>query len=146
MYRALWQERRSMIARSLAPFAVLVILATGNDARADGDEWLGRDKAIHFDLSLAMASGAYGLTSLKLDPMWQRAAVGAGFALAMGAGKELVDLAGSGDPSWKDFAWDAIGVAVGVGIALAIDALTRGAEAGPAPATRATAGGLQIRF
>jgi len=132
-------------ARATSWCVALVVATRACDARADGDEWLGTDKAVHFELSVALASGAYGLSSLKVDSMPARAAIGAGFSLALGAGKELWDLSGHGDPSWKDFAWDAIGTAVGVGLALAIDAITRGASHEP-PATGANAGGLVVRF
>ena len=67
-------------------------------ARAD-DDWLGTDKALHFEVSVAMASGAYAISSLELQPMWQRGAIAAGFSLAIGAGKELYDMTGGGDPS-----------------------------------------------
>ena len=57
-----------------------------------------------------------------------------GLSLAVGASKELFDLAGFGDPSWKDLTWDVVGTAVGVGIAVTLDLAFRL----PAPApTRA---------
>ena len=56
-----------------------------------------------------------------LEPRWQRATAGASFSLSLGIGKEAYDAAGGGDPSFRDFTWDVIGTAVGVGIALLID-------------------------
>ena len=47
--------------------------------------------------------------------------VGASLALAAGIGKELWDLGGHGDASWKDLTWDAVGTATGVLTARAID-------------------------
>jgi putative lipoprotein len=89
---------------------------------ADPDPWLGPDKALHFGVSVGLAAGAYGVSSFVLDHPWQRAVAGASFSLTLGAGKELYDLSGHGDPSWKDFTWDVVGTAVGVGIALLVDA------------------------
>ena len=57
------------------------------------------------------------------DDVRVRLGVGAGFALTVGIGKELWDLAGHGDPSWKDLAWDALGTGVGVLIAWIVDRL-----------------------
>jgi putative lipoprotein len=90
-------------------------------AADDADPWLGPDKALHFGVSTVLASGSYAGAALLLDPPWQRALVAAGFTLSVGAGKELYDATGHGDASWRDFTWDAIGCAVGVGVALLID-------------------------
>lgn len=103
------------IAAAVAGFA--------NTARAaDPDPWFGPDKALHFGISAGLAGGGYALSSLVLERPWQRAVAGAGFSLTLGAGKELYDLSGHGDASWKDFTWDVAGTAVGVGIALLVDA------------------------
>jgi putative lipoprotein len=85
------------------------------------DAWLGPDKALHFGVSAGLAAGGYALSSLVLEKPWQRASAGAGFALSAGVAKELWDLSGRGDPSFKDLAWDGVGTAVGVGLALALD-------------------------
>src|SRR5262245_21991436 len=82
---------------------------------------VGRDKALHFGISAGLAAGGYAASTPFVDARWQRAALGSGFALCVGAGKELYDLSGHGDPSWKDFAWDVAGTAVGIAIALAVD-------------------------
>jgi putative lipoprotein len=50
-----------------------------------------------------------------------RLGVGGGFALALGAGKELWDLSGHGDASWRDLTWDAVGTVTGLAVAAAID-------------------------
>ena|SRR5688572_19789937 len=99
-------------------------------ARADTeDPWWGRDKALHFGVSAGLAAGGYAAASPLVEPRWQRATLGAGFALTLGAGKELYDWSGHGHASWKDFAWDVLGAAVGTAIALGIDlALDSGSE------------------
>jgi len=38
-----------------------------------------------------------------------RLAVGGGFAFSLGVAKELWDLSGHGDASWRDLTWDAVG-------------------------------------
>jgi putative lipoprotein len=107
----------------LALAAWVVAAAARAQAPADPDPWFAPDKAVHFAASAGIASGAYGLAGL-----WQpssealRLAVGGSAALAAGAAKELFDLAtGSGRPSWKDFAWDMAGTAVGLAVAWAVD-------------------------
>lgn len=89
------------------------------------DPWLGSDKALHLTLSTMAASGAYGVSTYYTDGIAARVAFGAGFGIAVGAAKEFLDLTGFGDPSWKDFAWDMIGTALGVGISVTIDVATR---------------------
>jgi len=90
---------------------------------ADPDPWFGPDKALHFGISVGLSAGGYGVSSLFLPKPYERAIAGGTFSLALGAGKELYDLSGHGDPSWKDFTWDVAGTAVGLGIALLVDAL-----------------------
>ena len=102
--------------------ALLVTGLSSNARAADPDPWFGPDKALHFGISAGLAGGGYALSALVLEKPWQRAVTGAGFSLLLGAGKELYDLSGHGDASWKDFTWDVAGTAVGVGIALLVDA------------------------
>jgi len=110
---------------------LLLALVTSSPARAQaapgtllGDSVRGQDKALHFGVSVALAGGAYLATSPVLSEGWQRAVAGASFALALGVGKEGFDLvSGLGTPSVIDLAYDVFGVATGIGVALAIDAV-----------------------
>lgn len=85
------------------------------------DAWTGPDKALHFSVSAGIAAGGYAGTALLTDDEHWRLGMGAGLALVAGAGKELYDLTGRGDPSWKDFTWDAIGTLTGVGLGWVLD-------------------------
>jgi len=85
------------------------------------DPWLGPDKALHFGVSLGLASGGYAASALVLEPRWARACAGGGLALLAGGAKELYDLNGGGNASWKDFTWDVLGAATGVGLAYVVD-------------------------
>lgn len=96
------------------------------------DDWLGRDKALHFGASAALASGGYLAGALASDSTWPRWAAGAGLALGAGVGKELWDLSGRGDPSWKDLAWDVAGTASGLAFAWAVERLIERLFARPA--------------
>ena len=117
---------RRPIVTGLALLLAGTSVATSAAAADDSDKWLGPDKALHFGVSVGLAAGGYGASALVLERPWQRALVGGTFSLTLGAGKELYDLSGHGDPSWKDFTWDVVGTAVGLGIALLVDAaLTR---------------------
>jgi putative lipoprotein len=109
---------------------------------ADPDPFWGPDKALHFVAGGALAAAGYAVTTSFTEDHWKAFAIGGGVALGAGAMKEGLDALGYGDPSWKDFAWDAIGAAVGLGIAFAVDAAVRGSwpplSASPAPTLRIT--------
>lgn len=92
----------------------------------ESDPWWGKDKALHFGVSVGLSAGGYGVSSLVLDERWQRATAGAAFSLTLGIGKELWDLSGHGNASYKDFAWDVAGTLVGTGLALALDLAVSG--------------------
>jgi len=105
---------------ALAMFVALTFCVA--TARAtEPDPWWGQDKAWHFGISVGLGAGGYAGSSLFLHERWQRAAAGTGFSLTLGAGKELYDLSGHGDASWRDFAWDVAGTVVGVGLACLVD-------------------------
>ncbi|MBM4360457.1 MAG: hypothetical protein FJ096_20310 [Deltaproteobacteria bacterium] len=92
----------------------------------DPDPWFGPDKALHFGASFALASGGYALGVATTESRWSGVLVGAGLALSVGAAKEGLDAAGLGVPSWRDFAWDCLGTALGLGVSVAFDAALRG--------------------
>jgi putative lipoprotein len=119
-----------MTSRRPVAFAVLFALglASASAKASEADPWFGRDKALHFGLSAAIAVGGYGVGSALSDDYAPRAAVAGGLAFGAGVGKEIVDLAGYGDPSWRDLTWDLVGSLVGVGLSLAVDAALRGSH------------------
>lgn len=91
---------------------------------AAADPWWGPDKALHLGVSGGLAATGYGVSSIWLGRPWQRAAAGAGFALTLGAGKELADWAGYGHPSYKDMLYNLAGTALGVTLAYLVDLAT----------------------
>lgn len=113
-----------MRARTTFLVAAAVLLGAGRRARGE-DRWLGRDKGLHAAASAAIAAAGYAASTPWIDAPAGRAAVGASLALTAGAAKEIWDARTGGDPSWKDFAWDAVGTAVGVGLALLVDRAAR---------------------
>jgi len=88
---------------------------------ANADPWFGRDKLLHFAASGSLAVVGYANASMLTESRPVR--VGAGAALAVGAGvaKELWDLDGHGDPSWRDLSWDLLGAATGLLISVGVD-------------------------
>ena len=93
-------------------------------ARADSanaDPWFGRDKLLHFAASGSLSVVGYANASMLTESRPLR--VGAGAALAVGAGvaKELWDLDGHGDPSWRDLSWDLLGAATGLLVSVGVD-------------------------
>jgi putative lipoprotein len=133
---------RKAAATALLAGALLSANATADDT----DRWLGPDKALHFGVSAGLAAGGYGISTLVLEQPWQRALAGGSFSLALGGGKELYDLSGHGDPSWKDFTWDALGTAVGLGIALLVDAALSPGSPKQEPSRTSGTAGMAIRF
>jgi putative lipoprotein len=122
---------------------LLAFVAASAPLPARADDWWGPDKALHFGVSAGIAGAAYGVSATVIEPRWGRAVAGASVALAAGGIKELVDLTGAGDPSWKDFTWDVLGTAVGVGIALAIDFAVRPSDS---KGLAAAPNGVVVRF
>ena len=103
------------------------VLAPSVAKAQDADPWIARDKAWHFDASLGIASLTYALATWKVtDSRGVGLAIAGGTTLAIGAAKEGYDAVSGGDPSWKDFAWDAIGTVAGLAIAWGMDLLLGG--------------------
>ncbi len=90
-------------------------------ARADADPWWAYDKAEHLLVCTGISSVGTTLSLPWVQSRWVRLAIGFGAAVVVGAGKELWDLSGHGDPSWKDFTWDVIGAATGALLATGIE-------------------------
>jgi putative lipoprotein len=110
----------------LAAACLLLSLAfAAASPAAAQDDWLGRDKALHFGISAALSASAYGVSAIWLEPPAYRTLIGASTALVAGAAKEVWDAAGHGDPSGKDFTWDLVGAVTGAGLALAVDLVVR---------------------
>lgn len=114
-----------------------VVLMIAAEARAqqatDTDPWFGHDKLLHFEASGSLAVVGYAVSAFKTDHRPTRVAAGVCLALGAGIAKETWDLAGHGDPSWRDLTWDVIGTTTGVLFAYAIDwAISR--LRGPSPA------------
>ncbi|MBX3204820.1 MAG: hypothetical protein KF764_07115 [Labilithrix sp.] len=114
--------------RAWAAAAVLValVLASSTTAAADPDPWLAKDKALHFGVSAGIAGAAYAASASVFEARGHALLAAGGVTLAIGAGKEVLDLAGFGTPSWKDFAADVAGTIVGLAIAWSVDLLVRG--------------------
>jgi putative lipoprotein len=116
------------LARSSVPLSLLVSLTTTladpqvvRAESANADPWFGRDKLLHFAASGSLAVIGYANASMLTEDRPVR--IGAGAALAVGAGvaKELWDLDGHGDASWRDLSWDFIGAATGLLVSVGVD-------------------------
>lgn len=80
------------------------------------DAWLAEDKLRHFTLSFGATTLGYGGARLALEPGSARALAG-GLALAAGVAKEVADVRAGTFFSFRDLAWDAAGVALGLTLA-----------------------------
>jgi putative lipoprotein len=137
---ALQVEMRLAIAACVALGATLL---SSSALASDADPWFGPDKALHFGLSVLLSAGGYATSCIWLDTRTERAVAGGTFSLTLGAGKELWDLSGHGDASWRDFSWDALGTGVGLALAVAGDALLSSKQSSK---VRASTQGLVLRF
>jgi putative lipoprotein len=115
-----------------AALAVTLLLAL--DARAaDPDPWFGADKAKHFAATSLLSSGGDAGAALFTPEERNRLVFGGILAMSVGVGKELWDLAGHGDPSWRDLTWDGVGTVFGLAVAWLVDEAWRHVIAAPVP-------------
>lgn len=124
--------------RLLPLLLVTVLLSLPQRATADPDPWFAKDKMLHFGVSAALAAGGYAVGTAVWDDRAPAVLTGAGVALAAGVGKELLDLAGYGHPSWRDLAWDVVGTGAGLLLAWGIDSLVRPSPSSPPVPSSAT--------
>src|SRR5205823_2549425 len=111
-----------------AALVAAILLSAPLARAADDDPWLGRDKALHFGVSAGIAAGGYAAGAAIFDARGHALLFGGAIAAGCGIAKETADLAGFGDPSWKDLAWDGIGTVVGLAVAWGVDLLVRGLD------------------
>ena len=136
----------------IATAVLLAVVAAPLEARAERvDPWFGRDKAYHFAASAGISATGYAFgAALLFDARGHALILGGALSLAAGAGKELLDLTGFGDPSWRDFTWDCIGNVTGLALAWSADLVIRGvSEKHPllvAPRISHDGAGAQIFF
>lgn len=112
--------------------ALALLVGGSSRARAaepDGDDWVGPDKAKHFGVSAGLAAVGYAGSATLLEARGHALILGGAVAFGAGVTKELLDLAGLGDPSWKDLTWDALGTVSGLAVAFGLDLLVRGVSA-----------------
>jgi uncharacterized protein YfiM (DUF2279 family) len=114
------------IGRLAPAVAMLVSSGIAPAARAGGDRWLGRDKALHFGATLVISGGSYAAASAMTQSRAARVAVALLAALAVGAAKEGYDALEYGDSSFRDLAWDGMGAVTGAAVAWGIDTWLRG--------------------
>lgn len=106
---------------------------------------LRRDDRLHLGLSSLIAFGTYGVVALVDEREQLRVGVGAAVALAAGIAKELWDLSGRGDPSWRDIGFDVLGTGVGLFAGWLLGLLVRHVR-GPDEPEAPTGAPLSLRF
>lgn len=106
----------------LAALATLAAALSLAAAPARADEWLGKDKALHFAGSVAVGSAAFAGSAWGMpehEP-WEWSAVSGSSVLFVGISKESIDLAMGKEFSAKDLAWDAAGGVVSLALNLLV--------------------------
>lgn len=138
------------VIRNAFAIWLAVVAAPAYAQAADPDPWFGKDKALHFAASSTIAAGGYAIGATVFDARGYALLFGGALAAGVGIGKEALDLAGLGDPSWRDLTWDGIGLAAGLAVAWSVDLLVRGV--GPthplliAPSVEPRGAGLTFRL
>lgn len=95
--------------------------AQEGSANTPADPWFATDKYLHGSISAGLAIAGYSATAFASHDVDLSLGVGAGLALGAGVAKELIDLHGPGDASWRDLTWDILGTASGLLVAWAAD-------------------------
>lgn len=105
----------------LSIFPKIVLCSTFHSTAFDSsrvveDPWFGQDKAKHFLASMLLTGSATYLAHAKADiPQSQSQIIGIGFAVSLGFIKECHDqMRPFGRFSWKDLAFDMLGIGVGI--------------------------------
>lgn len=128
--------------RTLSGAILVGIVFVATEARAaDDDPWFGDDKLLHYGVSAGIAGAGYVTGALLLGTRADGLALGAGMAAIAGVSKEVADYFGPGNASWKDLAWDGLGIVTGLGLAWGLDLLVRGVSA-EHPLFARTVGGI----
>lgn len=126
-----------MAPRAWCSLVLLLLLAplSAPGATPSGDDWLGRDKALHFGVSAGLAGAGYLGGALLFEESWAPWLTGAGLALGAGLGKELYDAGRAGNHfSFKDLTWDVLGTASGLAVSWLVEQLLlQGASGRGAP-------------
>ena len=122
------RQRPASRARRSVTSALLVsltgTLAAPQIARAnapDADPWFGQDKLVHFAASGSLAIVGYAGASMLTEDRPLRIGAGAALAVSAGVAKELWDLDGHGDASWRDLSWDLLGAVTGLLVSVGVD-------------------------
>jgi putative lipoprotein len=113
------QTHRRVVPGAALVVAVAVLLRPS--AAAGRDDWLGRDKALHFGVTFTLAGAGYAAAApLHRTPV-ARLGLVATLVMATGIAKEMHDRATGGDPSLRDLAWDGVGTATGLVVGWLVD-------------------------
>jgi len=88
---------------------------------SDRDPWWGRDKQLHFAVSVGLANTAYLGASFLTPREIHRTIIAETVAFSAGIAKEVYDKFNHGDPSYRDLTWDLIGSTTGTVVAWLID-------------------------
>jgi hypothetical protein len=82
---------------------------------------IAKDKQLHLGAGAVVAGWGYLLPSGAAG--WKPMVYGLGSATLAGAGKELADMGGFGNPDWRDLQATIIGGAVSIGIIMGVKAI-----------------------
>ena len=111
-------SHKHLLASSIALLAASAAFAQNAPA-----PWFERSAFLHFAASAELAINGYTLGAAFSKNTGVRLASGAAFSFTLGLAKELYDLSASGEFSWRDMGWNAMGIATGLLISWLVDRL-----------------------
>ncbi len=101
------------LADTLVP-ALVMNTAVTRPVTGPNDSWFSQDKFLHFYFSASLAGLSYHVYADQLDrDPDQGRIICVSLTSLIGFGKELYDLKKKKHFSWKDLAWDGLGIAAG---------------------------------
>lgn len=124
--RRRWTSARACLGAAL----FLVLAASPGTASAKEEELFTLDlhAKLHFTADATIASATYAVAAAHLPARGHALLLAGGAAMAVGFGKEFLDLHTEGRFGWREIAWDAFGTVAGLGLAWGIDLLVRGVD------------------
>jgi hypothetical protein len=110
---------KSLTRNSSIKFLLSAVIALSLSVSANSQ--IPKDKQLHLGAGAVVAGWGYMLSSTATG--WKPMAYGIGTATLTGAGKELADLGGFGNPDWKDLGATMIGGVVSEGVIMGVKAI-----------------------
>jgi uncharacterized protein YfiM (DUF2279 family) len=104
----------SLTAQTVDSLADSLLQGPKHNAAMASDKWFAQDKLLHFYFSATIAGLSYHVYTDQMKRDEDRGRIiSVSLTALIGLGKELYDKKKKNQFSWKDLAWDGLGLTVG---------------------------------